>query len=182
VHHRLAFQRRHGALRRSKREGEGGSHMKRSLLSLLSIAALITLLGACTQGAIEPNAISYALSELNDSGISGTVTFDKMTDEHTAVIINVDGTTAGQMYPAHIHVGSHPGGAIYISLSEVDGDTGNSVTIVTETDPGQGSQPVDYEFLVDYDGYLNIHDPANLANLYATGETGLGADDVQVNP
>lgn len=46
----------------------------------------------------------------------------------TMVTIEVDGTTAGATYPAHIHEGSHPGGAIYISLTPVDGETGTSVT------------------------------------------------------
>lgn len=152
--------------------------MRRRLLVLLAAAGLIVLLSACTRGAVKPDTISYALEGLNDSGMTGTVTFEKITDTHTAVIIDVSGgLTAGQSYPAHIHVGSHPGGNIYITLEPVDGDTGSSAKMVSATDAGQA---VDYEYLINYDGYVNVHNPAQTA-LMATGETGEGANDVQIN-
>lgn len=144
---------------------------------LLSLAAIGVLLTACTQGAVKPNTISYALNELDGSGVTGTVTFEKLTDRHTAVVIDVDGLDAGT-YPAHIHVGDHPGGNIYISLNSVSGSDGTSATIVTHTDAGAA---VDYEHLINYDGYVNVHAVGGTP-VIATGETGQGADDVQVNP
>lgn len=155
--------------------------MRRSL-SLLSVAALVVLLVACargvTPGAVEPNAISYGLDPLEGSGVDGIVTFEEASETETLVTIEVTGLEAGQMYPAHIHEGDHPDGPIYISLEPVDGDTGTSSTLVTETDAGMD---VDYEFLVNYDGYVNVHAPGGTPVL-ATGETGAGGNDVQINP
>ena len=156
--------------------------MRRSLL-LLSLLALFVVLAACdrgvTPGAVEPNAITYALDELNASGINGTVTFEEVSETETMVTIAVEGTAAGATYPAHIHEGSHPGGAIYISLTPVSGDTGTSSTLVTQTDDGMN---VNFDYLVNYDGYVNVHNPDDPSILVATGETGAGANDIQIEP
>jgi hypothetical protein len=150
--------------------------MTRSL-SFLSIAALILFLAACTRGALQPNTISYGLDPLEASGVSGTVTFEKMSETETRVTIDVDGLTAGETYPAHIHEGDHPGGAIHTDLTSVDGTTGTSTTVITQNNAGE---PVDYEFLVNYDGYVNVHLPDG--TVIATGETGAGGNDVQIEP
>ncbi|MEX2534395.1 MAG: hypothetical protein WD273_02255 [Trueperaceae bacterium] len=145
---------------------------------LFSLVALTVALAACTPGAVQPDTITYGLDPLEASGVSGTVTFEKISDTETVVTIDVDGLQAGQMYPAHIHEGDHPDGAIYISLEMVDGATGMSVTTVTETDAGAS---VDYDYLVNYDGYVNVHEVGGTPVL-ATGETGAGGNDVQIEP
>ncbi|MEX2543177.1 MAG: CHRD domain-containing protein [Trueperaceae bacterium] len=153
--------------------------MMRSLL-LLPIAALVIVLVACTPGAVQPETISYALDEQNNSGIDGIVTFEKMSATETRVSIDVDGTSGTQDYPAHIHVGDvGSGGAIYVTLGFVDPDTGTSSIVVTETDAGTA---VDYEHLVNYDGYVNVHNPADPSVIFAAGEIGEGANDVQIDP
>jgi hypothetical protein len=106
------------------------------------------------------------------------VTFEKQGETATKVTIEVTGLSAGQAYPAHVHVGDHPGGDIYISLEPVDGGTGTSVSSVTQTDAGEA---INYEALVNYDGYVNVHAPEGTPVL-ATGETGAGGNDVQVGP
>jgi hypothetical protein len=151
--------------------------MTRSL-SFLSMAALILFLAACTRGALQPNTISYGLDPLEGSGVSGTVTFEKMSETETRVTIDVDGLAAGQTYPAHIHEGDHPDGPIDTDLAPVDGTTGTSTIVVTENNAGE---PIDYEFLVNYDGYVNVHAPGGTPVL-ATGETGAGGNDVQIEP
>ncbi|HEX7003800.1 MAG TPA: CHRD domain-containing protein [Trueperaceae bacterium] len=154
--------------------------MRRSL-SLLLIGTLALLVSACspgvTPGAVEPNAISYALDPVAASGVDGIVTFEKMSDTETLVTIEVEGLDPGQTYPAHIHTGNYPDGPVYIPLTPVSGDTGTSVTMVT-TDPN--GVAVDYEFLVNYDGFVNVHAPAG-SPILATGETGAGGNDVQVD-
>lgn len=156
--------------------------MRRSLL-LLSLLGLFVVLAGCnrgvTPGAVEPNTITYPLDELDASGVNGTVTFEEVSEAETMVTIEVEGTAAGATYPAHIHEGSHPGGAIYISLTPVEGATGMSVTNVTQTD---GGMDVDFEYLVNYDGYVNVHNPDDPSIVVATGETGAGANDIQFEP
>lgn len=147
----------------------------------MCLGVLAFVLAACspgvTPGAVEPNSISYGLDPLEGSGVEGIVTFERMSDTETLVTIDVDGLEAGQTYPAHIHEGDHPGQPIYIPLNSVSGDTGMSVTVVT-TD-GNGTA-VDFEYLVNYDGYVNVHAPGGTPVL-STGETGAGGNDVQID-
>jgi uncharacterized surface protein with fasciclin (FAS1) repeats len=112
---------------------------------------------------------TYALSATGAGGtnVSGTAKFEKISDAQTKVTINLTGTPAGGSHPAHIHVGSNPpGGGIYVTLTNVDGTTGESISTVNET----------FESLTTYDGYINVHlSAADLATVVATGETGAGA-------
>ena len=122
-------------------------------------------------------SFTYALNATGAAGtdVSGTVTFEKVSPTETRVTIDLTGTPAGGVHPAHIHVGSNPpGGGIYISLNDVDGDTGESTTIVTQTD---ASDPITFEELISYDGYVNVHLSADmLSTVVATGETGFDAE------
>jgi uncharacterized surface protein with fasciclin (FAS1) repeats len=118
-----------------------------------------------------PASTTYTLNEVDESGVSGTATFTKVSDTETEVAIALTGTPEDGVHPAHIHVGSNPpGGGIHIDLGTVDGTSGEGVKIVTETDAGD---PITYEDLIAYDGYINVHLSATQLNVVvATGETG----------
>ena len=122
-------------------------------------------------------SFTYALDATGAAGtdVSGTVTFEKVSASETRVTIELTGTPAGGMHPAHIHIGSNPpGGGIYISLNDVDGDTGESATLVTQTD---AAAAITFEELISYDGYVNVHLSSDmLATVVATGETGFDAE------
>lgn len=141
--------------------------MKRvTTIAVLFLVA--TVLAACSQGATR----TYNLAATGASGtsVSGTATFEKVSATETRITLDLVGTQAGQTYPAHIHVGDvTPGGAIYVSLTSVDGSTGESVTVVTQTDAGAA---ITYEDLIVYDGYINIHLPADPSIIVANGEVG----------
>ena len=66
-------------------------------------AALIIMLSACGAPATAP--VTLELGELNDSGVSGSVTMTAIDDERTRVDVNVDPAGHASM-PAHIHPGS----------------------------------------------------------------------------
>lgn len=78
----------------------GASNGRRTLLSLLAAAAFT--LTAC-QGAADPPR-TITLETLNESGVTGTVTFAALRDK-TAVEIAVDPSGNLDM-PAHIHPGT----------------------------------------------------------------------------
>lgn len=103
-----------------------------------------------------PGSEVYQLAEVGASGVSGTATFTEQEDGSTIVEIELTGTTAGNMHPAHIHQGSIavPGNAV-ITLNDVDGDTGRSVTQVIQMDVAL--TPLTYDELVEYGGYINVH-------------------------
>jgi carbon monoxide dehydrogenase subunit G len=127
------------------------------------------------------NETRYTLGELENSGVSGTVTFTKMDDATTRIAIELTGTTAGNMHPAHIHSGNaSTGGPIVVDFSPVDGATGRSETMVTELNDGT---PITYEELIAFDGHVNIHLSAqDLSVMIAQGNIGANATGQTPSP
>ena len=114
----------------------------------------------------------YALGSVANPDISGTATFAELSDGSTTVTLDLEGTPDGGMHPAHIHANTAAeGGDIVISLTTVDGTTGQSVTTVTQDDAGNA---ITYDELLEYDGYINVHLSAeDLATIVAQGDIGI---------
>jgi hypothetical protein len=114
---------------------------------------------------------SFDLGEFGASGVSGTATFEKVDAATTRITLQLTGTPTDGDHPAHIHDNSAAqGGGIAVSLTNVDGSTGTSVTTVTTDDSGSD---VTYEELIAYDGYINVHlSAADLATIVAQGDIG----------
>lgn len=148
--------------------------MKKVFLFMLSLATLF----ACnndddgTTPPFEGDSEVYDLNAVSDSGVSGKATFTENEDNSVTVVLDLDGTTEGNMHPAHIHFNSAAEtGAIAISLEPVNGATGMSTTIITKRDDGTA---ITYEELVNFDGYINVHLSAeNLNTLVAQGDIGV---------
>ena len=146
--------------------------MKNLIVSFLLIVPF--LFTSCSDdddgGTVE--ITTYTLAEVGDSGVSGTATFTKIDANTTRIDLALTGTPADGNHPAHIHLGSvaQAPGAIAISLTSVDGDTGLSTTTVTALDD---DTTINYEGLIDFDGYINVHlSPDDLATLVAQGNIG----------
>ncbi len=118
---------------------------------------------------------TYTLNSVSNPGVSGTVKFAERSDNSTIVTIDLDGTTAGNSHPAHIHANTAAEtGDIIIDLSAVDGGTGMSETIVTKKKDGT---TITYAQLLALDGYVNVHlSSSELATLVAQGD--IGANEV----
>jgi len=114
---------------------------------------------------------TYQLFEVADSGISGSATFAKQSNDAILITLSLLGTTQTGLHPSHIHMNTAAeGGDIAISLNEVNGSTGLSETVITQTDDGT---PISYEDLLDFDGYINVHLSAqDLATVVAQGDIG----------
>ena len=114
---------------------------------------------------------TYDLFERSASGVSGTAVFSEQTDGSVLVRLDVTGTPQDGMHPSHIHMNTAAeGGAIAVSLNDVNGATGISETIVTQTNDGD---PISYQSLLEYDGYINIHLSADeLETVVAQGDIG----------
>lgn len=115
---------------------------------------------------------SFDLAALNNSGVSGTITFEEADLGGTIVTIALNGTTSGNSHPSHIHFNSAAeGGDIAVSLNPVDGETGMSETYVETRDNGT---TITYEELMNFDGYVNVHLSADdLATVVAQGDIGI---------
>jgi len=115
--------------------------------------------------------MQFTLGAIGTSGVSGTATFAELDDNSVMITLALNGTTSDGDHPSHIHLNTAAeGGAIAIDLSNVDGSTGMSETIITATNDGT---PITYEELIDYDGYINIHNSSDdLGTLISQGDIG----------
>lgn len=114
---------------------------------------------------------TYPLTAVDNSGVSGTVTFTKQDTQTTLVTIALNNTDAGNTHPAHIHMNNaSEGGPIVVPLTSVDGATGLSETEVTAL---SDNTPVTYEELLAFDGHVNVHLSASeIATLISQGNIG----------
>lgn len=135
---------------------------------------LAILVGQADIGENELTGLSvvYPLNQVASSGISGNVTFFERLSGETLVAINVSGGTPGTNHAAHIHEGSvaTSPGAIAISLNNVSGASGISLTNVSQL---ADMSPITYTQLLTYNGYLNVHNPADISIIDAQGDIGL---------
>ncbi|HLT72702.1 MAG TPA: CHRD domain-containing protein [Cyclobacteriaceae bacterium] len=116
----------------------------------------------------------YTLGPKSDPGIDGNVTFSRQSDNSVLITIQLNGTQAGGDHPAHIHADNAiDGGTILLDLSNVEGASGRSETVVTALNDGT---PISYEELIDFDGYVNVHaSTSDLGTLIAQGDIGQNA-------
>ena len=119
----------------------------------------------------ETDSKTYALGAVSDPAISGTAKFVTFSNDSTAIELKLDGTTEGNLHPAHIHFDTAAeGGDIALNLTSVDGATGESSTTVTTLEDGT---PITYAELLEYDGYINVHLSAeDTGTLVAQGDIG----------
>ncbi len=127
--------------------------------------------GDIGQNALTGNMTSYSLDERSASGISGSAIFYERMNGKTLVELNVTGTPAEGMHPAHIHMNTAAeGGDIAVTLNSVNGSTGISYTSVSQTD--DAAMQLGYDDLIDFDGYINIHFSASDLSVVAQGDIG----------
>lgn len=139
----------------------------------LSVEEISTIVA---RGDIGGNALTgettqYSLIELNNSGVSGTITLEERVNGFTLATIMLDGTPTDGDHPAHIHSGSleEPGG-IVVPLSNVDGNSGMSVTHI---EMNNSDEAVTYADLLEYNGHVKVHlSPEDLATVVSGGNIG----------
>jgi hypothetical protein len=148
--------------------------MKNSIKFLaLGLLAAVLFLASCEDDDDQPNVVetSYKLGELDASGVSGNVTFRKIDNASTLIIVQLDGTKAGDSHPAHIHANNAAtGGPIVVDFTPVNGESGRSETTVTALKDGT---PITYEGLLQYNGHVNVHkSAAEITIMIAQGNIG----------
>lgn len=121
-------------------------------------------------------SIIYDLGSKDVAGISGTATFSENTDASVTILLEITGIPNDGIHPAHIHINTAAeGGSIALSLAPVDGNNGQSVTIIETLDDGTA---ITYDELLNFDGYINVHlSASNLGTIVAQGD--IGQNDLQ---
>ncbi|MGB5943086.1 MAG: CHRD domain-containing protein [Leeuwenhoekiella sp.] len=128
--------------------------------------------GDIGSNALTGNSKTYELMTKDVDGIMGEAIFEERNDGTTLVTLDIEGISASGMHPAHIHWNSAlESGAIALTLTTVDGDTGMSMTDAVALNDGT---PITYDELLGYDGYINVHlgPGSDLATIVAQGDIG----------
>ena len=138
-------------------------------------------LSIMTQGDIGQNKLTgistnYVLESVDDSPIFGNATLFERTSGSSLLVVQLEGTTSGDYHPSHIHMGSiESPGDILISLTPIDGVTGQSKTNISKLDSGD---PVFYDDILNLIGYINIHlNTEDLSIIAAQGNIGINANE-----
>ena len=114
------------------------------------------------QGDIGGNVLTttnktYTLATQGNFGVSGTALLQKRVNGNTLVTISLNGTIAGDSYPATINLGSIAtvgGGPVVATLQNINGTTGKSYTNIKALNSGVA---ITYDNWMVYDGYINIY-------------------------
>ncbi len=117
--------------------------------------------------------VTYTLDTIDDFGVSGTALFEERENGNTLVSLNLDGTIAGEVYPATINLSSVStigGGPVTKTLNSVNGNTGKSYTNIRELDDGMN---ISYDDWLVYNGYINIYQTSvDFDNIISQGNIG----------
>lgn len=131
--------------------------------------------GDIGQNALTGEMVVYELGPKTNPAISGTATFHERVNGETLIVLALTGTSDGGDHPAHLHRNdAATGGTIAIDLNNVNGASGMSRTNVAAFND---DTPVTYGELIDYNGYINVHNSStDLGTLIAQGNIGSNAN------
>jgi hypothetical protein len=128
-------------------------------VAVLAVMLTTVLVGCDKDEDVVERTTTYDLQVKDQLGVSGTVKFTESSSTVTVIDITLVGGDEAS-HPTHIHLNSAVvGGAIAITLSPVV--NGHSSTAVTKLD---NNSAISYSQLIEFDGYLNIHQSNNNMN------------------
>ncbi len=155
--------------------------MKMKKSPYLLVLIVIFILSSCSSDDnIEPTGINeiivdekaYNLTSVNGSGITGTATFTRDSNENTTILIELNNTNTEE-HPAYVRFNSAAeGGPIAITLEPCT--CAVSTTVVTQMDDGT---QIDFDKLLNLDGHVSIQESiANPDVLVAIVDIGINAN------
>jgi len=145
------------------------------------LLAFVFILFSCSSDDnIEPTGVNeiivdekaYNLTSVNGSGITGTATFTRDSNDNTTILIELSNTNTEE-HPANVRYNSAAeGGPIAITLEPCN--CAVSTTVVTQLDDGT---PIDFDKLLNLDGHISIQESsANPEVVVATADIGTNAN------
>ena len=152
--------------------------MKKAPTFLLFIALILVY--SCSKSEnIEPTGINeiivdkidYQLSPVNASGITGTASFTRDSNDNTTILIELTNATTEE-HPANIRFNTAAeGGPIAITLEPCT--CAVSTTVVTQLDDGT---PIDFDKLLNLDGHVRIEQSVTNTDVVAIADIGINAN------
>ena len=147
---------------------------------LVMFVALTVLSSCSSDDSIEPTGVNeiildekaYNLTSVGGSGITGTATFTRDSNQNTTILIELINTNTEE-HPAYVRFNSAAeGGPIAITLEPCT--CAVSTTVVTQLDDGT---PIDFDKLLNLDGHVSIQESIeNDDVLVSTADIGLNAN------
>lgn len=117
--------------------------------------------------------ITYDLNTIGTYGVSGNAKFEERENGNTLVTLSLNGTIAGETYPATINLSSIStigGGPVTKTLSSVNGTTGKSYTTIRKLN---NDLNITYDNWLVYNGYINVYqDSVAFGNIISQGNIG----------
>ena len=117
--------------------------------------------------------VTYNLNTIGTYGVSGTARFDERENGNTLVTLSLNGTIAGETYPATINLSSVStigGGPVTKTLSSVNGTTGKSYTTIRKLN---NDLNITYDNWLVYNGYINVYQTSvDFGNIISQGNIG----------
>ena len=142
--------------------------------------ALAILSSCSSDDSIEPTGVNeiildekaYNLTSVGDSGITGTATFTRDSNQNTTILIELINTNTEE-HPAYVRFNSAAdGGPIAITLEPCT--CAVSTTVVTQLDDGT---PIDFDKLLNLDGHVSIQESIeNPDVLVSTADIGINGN------
>ncbi|MDW3191764.1 MAG: hypothetical protein R8G66_05345 [Cytophagales bacterium] len=114
---------------------------------------------SCTSGTdeLQVRESVYILHRVSTTAIEGRVTFTEVGPTTVQVAITLSGTEEGLPFPAHLHFGTvNETGELAFRLNDVDGATGESITMLENERLTDGSE-LTYDLLQEINGSVKIH-------------------------
>jgi len=146
----------------------------------LMLFTMVLLTSCSSDDNVEPAAVNeiivdeqaYNLTAVNGSGITGTATFTRDSNENTTILIELTNTNTEE-HPAYVRFNNAAeGGPIAITLEPCT--CAVSTTVVTQLDDGT---PIDFDKLLNLDGHVSIQESvANPDFLVSTADIGINAN------
>lgn len=127
--------------------------------------------GDMGQNQLTGESISYNLSEVDVTGISGTATFYERTNGEALVVIGLQNTPMDGVHPAYMYTNNvDTTGSIVFTFNPVDGNTGISQTNLAALDD---DTVFGFEDVLDVNSHVKVHlSNTQLTTVVAQGNIG----------
>ncbi|MEM9328041.1 MAG: hypothetical protein AAGA85_20410 [Bacteroidota bacterium] len=155
----------------------------KGISKFLFLALATVALAACNES--DENQFresQYLLHRIGSAPISGQVTFTELEPAKIQAFIELDNTTEGLPFPAHLHFGNvGETGELAFRLNDVDGGSGESLTVLDKVELTNG-ETLTFDLLQSMNGSVKIHlNDSFFKNIaVSSGNIGVNATDFSV--
>lgn len=147
------------------------------IILLMSLAVMVAGCNSDDEGTADlPSFVKYSLEPGSNSNAAGTVTFTRLEEGGVEIMLDLDNTVPGGEHPAHLHYGEATEETTLMAamLNPVDGDTGESITIIEKLMEGES---FNFDDARAFNGHVKVHldAGAGYTTTLAIGNVGLNA-------